>query len=637
MLAPRLVVRVWPALRLAWALPSFALVLLPLLWFSMLATPRLHIEVGVWGDHAYLSGIHAVEQSATETYRWTKPRAELTLPNLGTRYRVLEFRAHAWRPDGTPPVAALDAYGQSLGSLQMAEENRIYRVMLPNEPMRPSVRVGFAMPPYTAPGDQRAIGVAVDWVDLRALEASGPPNLVQFAGQALLVVLGVLLALRLALPQPWGVGAAVVLALAPIIANWADPLWVGAALPAWLAVLALLLVAQALFAPLLPRILASWLAPTEARFATGLIAAALLLRLLGAVHPLFDMHDLPYHTGWMAQAASGELYIYSTPSEFQNRQTFNPPAGYLLLMPLALGLEPRLAVQVGVAILDGLACLLVLLIARELGLKGRAGVLALAAALALPISMTMLWWGFATNALAQPIWLLLVWLSLRLMAVPALRRVIPVAAAAVLAMLTHVGALALIAAALCLLLLLVWRHVPARSWFALVLGLGAAAVVASVLYFSAVAPTVIAQRVSPAVASLGAADAANQTEPAARLPLLTRALLLGFTPVGVALVPFGLVLMLRAPRMQRALTLAWLGAAGGAVAAYLASGLVVRDLYFLAPLACLAMGVVLDALWRRGGRTLALIVLAVIISQGVLLWFGGVLLRIKPSGVPLTR
>src|SRR5207244_2140022 len=80
--------------------------------------------------------------------------------------------------------------------------------------------------------------------------------------------------------------------------------------------------------------------------------------------------------------------------------------------------DSRLVVQCGVALLDALGCLLLLGLARELRLPALAGLLAMALYLALPINTTMLWWGFATNALAQSLWLLLLWALLRLIRRP---------------------------------------------------------------------------------------------------------------------------------------------------------------------------------------------------------------------------
>ena len=134
----------------------------------------------------------------------------------------------------------------------------------------------------------------------------------------------------------WQIGAGVLLAAALLGANFWQPLWVSQALWAWLAVVALLLAATLLLAPRFAALLAAWMTPRQAGVAWALLAAALALRLLGATHPLFDIHDLGFHQPWLTSVMRGELYIFSTPSEFQNREIFNPPAGYLLMAPLQL-------------------------------------------------------------------------------------------------------------------------------------------------------------------------------------------------------------------------------------------------------------------------------------------------------------
>jgi toxin CptA len=70
--------------------------------------------------------------------------------------------------------------------------------------------------------------------------------------------------------------------------------------------------------------------------------------------------------------------------------------------------------------------------------------------------------------------------------------------------------------------------------------------------------------------------------------------------------------------------------------AYLGLGLVVRFLYFAAPLICLALGALLAPLWQRRGRIVVLAVVLLVGWSGVALWAAGVLMRAKPSGLPLT-
>lgn len=608
------------------------------LCWSMLSADALRVDVGEWGDHAFLQGINGVEQSSTESYRWTTDHAVFALPNLGPRYRLLDFRAQGWRPNPTaPPQLALGSADHATASIQMRPENRVYHVLLPWVPMQWSTGVSLDTAPFRPPGDRRTIGIAIDWIALRANDTTSGPAPLQFVGQVALIGLLLWLVQTLALPRAWSLAASGAALALPLVANMVQPLWVSAALPAWLLLVAALLLASRLVGPRAARWFGPWLDVAQARIAWALLVAALLIRLFGATHPLFDMHDLPYHTRWLTTTASGELYIYSTPAEFHSRTTFNPPAGYVLLMPLTLVLDPRLAVQVGVALLDAVACLLILLIARALKLPARAALLALAASVALPISLAMLWWGFATNALAQPIWLLLVLVVLHLADAPMRAWVALLIVVTAVGLLTHVGALVLVAATLALLLLLLLPVISAPGRLALLGGLSAAAVLAAALYFSLVLPRTLAPSGGSALASVRALGVIKPGALADRWQLFSRGLVLGFTPLGLALAVFGFVALLRGPYLPRVLALAWLGATGAAVATYFTTGLVVRDLYFLAPLVCLALGVALDGVWTHGGRLVALAVLGFITWQGLALWVGGVLSRLKPSATMLTR
>jgi toxin CptA len=615
---------------------ALLLALLPLLWGSITSAPALRVEVGEWGDHAYLSGVNGVEENGTEVFRWTTGDSVLTLPNLSPRYRALRLRGHAWRPAGeSPPLAQISLPGHAPAAVGLSAQQRVYSLLLPPAET-PDITARLTTPAYEPPGDSRSIGVALDWLELRQIDQSGP-TLWQFGGQALLLAL--LAALWLLVAAPWlapPLTAASGLAL--LAANWAQPLWAGSALGAWLLISLGLLLASWLLAPRCRRALEPWMTPRQTRVVWGLLVAAMLLRLFGAVHPLFDAHDLPFHTGWMGMVGRGELVFYSTPGEFKNQETFNPPAGYLLLLPLNLLMSPRLAVQVGVALVDGLGCLLLLPLARGLGLGGRAALLGLALYVALPINTTMLWWGFATNDLAQTVGLALLWLLLRLVRRPDRPALALCAAVAAAALLTHVGALVLEVALLGLFLLLSWRDLPRGRRAALLLVAGAALLFGAALYFSLAGERVLAGQGGPG-RTLAETLARSWDQRWARLTLMGRGLTLGFLPPLLVLAPLGLARLLPALRpVPRALVLAWLLTALAFMAVYLALGMMVRYYYFLAPLVCLAAGCALASLTRRSSaRILTLALILLIAWSGTSLWVSAVLLRDKPSLTPLTH
>jgi len=106
-------------------------------------------------------------------------------------------------------------------------------------------------------------------------------------------------------------------------------------------------------------------------------------------------------------------------------------------------------------------------------------------------------------------------------------------------------------------------------------------------------------------------------------------------------VPPGLALLLGAPRrhpLLRALVVAWLMVCLLFLAVDFGLGLLVRYVYFAAPLVCLACGALLARLQRRyAGRIVALALVLLIAWSGTALWAAGVLERVKPSALPLTH
>ena len=617
---------------------------LPPLWYSLGAASRLRVDVGAHGDDAYLAGANQVEHSSTEDYRWTTRRAELTLPTLNDQPRILRLRAHGWRPlDQTAPLVQVDVADRPWARFQTTHSQRVYQILLPNEPGEPVTRIGFESAIYSSPEETRPLGFAIDWLELRSLGSYGLPNLWQFGGQALLLALLALLLWALALPAAAALATMAALGGALVWANLVEPLWVSQAIVPWLLAALLLLLATWLVAPRLRRRLAPWMSRRQSRLAWALVVAALGLRLAGAAHPLFEPHDVGVHVGWLETVMRGQLYLFSTPGEFQGRETFNPPGGYVLIAPLALLLaSPRMVVQVGVALLDALGCLAIVALARELRLSATAALLALALYLALPINMTMLWWGFATNAIAQSLWLLLLWSLLRMTRSPTPASVALFAALGAVGLLIHVGALILVGAFLGLCLIFGWPRLRAGRRAAMLGGLALALLFALPVYFAAVAGSALGQlRAGQASSvSLSPPPLVSWQDGVLKLPIAIRGLLDGFEPHLLALAPLGLLrLAARGDHpLQRRLLAAWLAVCTAFFLVDYNLHLVTRYVYFTTPLACLAAGALLAGLWRwRAGRAACLALVLSTSWAGLALWVAGVLMNVKPSVVALTH
>lgn len=627
----------WPRQPLKWLIVLFV-AFLPALWFSLLATPRLRVDVGEWGDHSYLNGIHAIEQGANENYRWTTSQTQLVLPNLSNHDELLRWRGHGWRPDGSAsPTVSLDVAGRAWGTFQVAPEMRVYQVLVPSSNNLNSV-INLNSTVYREPSG-RQLGVALDWIELATLGRATLPAPWQLMGQALLWGLVLAVIGMLGISQRWSIGAAAVLGGALLGANLRQPLWIGQALGAWLLLALAALLLCITLGPRVQRWLTPWMTQEHARIAWALLIGAFVLRVAGSVHPLFNSHDVDVHTGWLDKVTNGQIYLYSTPGEFRGKQTFNPPAGYVLMLPLRLLVDTRLSVQLGVALLDTLGCLVLLPIARELRVSGRAALLALALYVALPINTSMLWWGFATNAQAQTLALLLLWAMLRLLRAPSLTTSALFGVAASAALLTHVGALVLVAGLLGLMVLLSWRQLGPAAWKALFGTLLVVGFLAVTLYLSvAVAPLL-----GRGGSGLDLETAFNKAWNARALRAILIALgpIRGFLVPLLALFPLGLWLMWRDPHhhpQRGALIMAWLLVCGVFFAIDFGLGFLVRYVYFLTPLVCLASGVVLTRLVRHSvGRTMVVTLVLFVAWSGTALWVAGVLERVKPSALPLTH
>jgi toxin CptA len=617
------------------------LLALPALWYSLIAAETLRVEVGDWGDQTFLTGVYDPEQNPSENYRWSTDRVELVVPNLSARYGQLRMRATGWRPpEGQPPVVQVDVDGQPWASLPMDRPMRTFTMLLPTNSTSANLHLTFHSDTYASPTDPRRVGFAIDWIELGAASQTGPAP-PQLLGQALLLALALVLVRELLLPRGWQLASGAVLAAALLAANFWQPLWVSQALWAWLAIAAALLAASWLLAPRFARLLSDWMTPRQAGVAWALLVAALALRLLGATHPLFDIHDLGFHRPWLTTVMRGELYIFSTPSEFQNREIFNPPAGYLLMAPLQLFLPSvKLSVQVATGLVDWLGCLLLLALARELGLSARAGLLALALYAALPINTTMLWWGFVTNDMAQTSGLLLFWALLRLARRPDRAGWAIFTFAVAASLLMHIGAVVLTIGLLAGTLVLGWLRLTPRVRWAAASGFALAAALTGLVYFLAVASPAIAQPSDETAAALRETGGEAAIDLATRLWLVSRGVDFGYTWLLAALAPLGYAQLLRVrPRhpLGRVLVVAWLLICLGFFGVYLGLGLLVRYLYFAAPLAALGLGVLLDGLWRRRGQVVVTAIVLLVAWSGIALWVGGVLMRIKPSLVPLTH
>jgi len=601
---------------------------------------------------ALLSGFHEPERDARGTFRWTTgdARAAIALPGVGA---AIELRL-ALGP-GLPGLAP-GSFELALGArpplrIALAAEPRVYRLLVPSGAATlGSLPLALRSPTITLPPDTRPLGVRVEALTIRSLGGGvlwPPPALLLLQGVAL-ALLG-LIALRLGASVgallAVVVVAAALLALPPLRYPLVAPgylvrLVVALALLAGLTVVlgahegAPLRVYAHEGAPL--RVYAHEGAPLRVYWAITLLAC--LIRLAGALFPPFASYDLGLNLGRLSATVGGALVAANESFEFGGGLTVYPSGPYLVLMPgMLAGLTPKLAVQGGIALLDGLATLGVAALGLTLGMSRRPLIFACLAYAALPIGLTTLYYGHTAQAFGQA-----------LMA--------PLAAALLLglrghggpwpwlcawallsaALLSHIGVsiLALAWLGLAWLALTLMRRLDGPTWRRLSLTLLLGGLTGLALVYG------------PFVAShlsivTGLEFGGEGVAPAPAYNLIAKAWWLAFTPLGLLLAAAGLPLLrgARLPLGAAELLGAWLGAVLLFWGVEMLTGLQVRYLVFLAPLACLLVGLSLAWLAERRavGPWLAWGLALALLAQGLWVWLPGAFERVAPSMVPLLR
>jgi hypothetical protein len=624
------------------ALVAFGLTLLLAVGQSLRLThshPTAQLDLAAPEARLLVRGFHEPEQDGVRHFRWTAGTSHVRLANAGFGESVvLGLRIGASPPSKAAPNLHVVVNGQALTTLDLADSPQRYLLLVPSS----SVRAGefeltLASTTTVLPPDVRALGVRLEQVTLDVHGTSVVlPGLLTALTPGLLLA-SVMLSLRRIGCEPLVVFAALALAATGVALAqqriWPlAPMYVGR-----MAVAAAMLTGLTLWLlPVLER-RAQWAGAPA--FIHMLWAAALLacaVRFVGTLYPPFDAYDLSLNLGRFLRTVGGTLVDTNRSFEFRSGVTVYPAGPYLALAPGALlGLTPKLAVQGGIALVDGFGGLATGLLARRLGLTARSALFAAVLYAALPVALTSLWFGHTAQVFGQA---LMVPLALVLLAAlgPSGRRWHWLVAGALLSMalLSHIGVTILAAVWLGLAWLLLGRTLDRARWGQLFGVLVVSGAVGLALVYGAAAQLKVAEtiKVGERVAEATRAPAYN---------LIWSAIVISFYAAGWALAPGGLLLVLRErlPRGGGALLAAWLVTAGIFLTVELATALQVRYLVFLAPLACVGIGAMFGALEARGraGRGVVWVAIGVLLVLGAIPWFSGVYENIQPSMTPLLR
>ena len=382
------------------------------------------VEDGPGSDLPLVAGFHPRERDLQGTFRWTTGTSHIRLPGVGVRPLQLTLRFIAVSPEVAergPRELELWANGALAARLPVRPQGAVFRVLL-SAPRSGDVLVELRSATLVPTGDERAIGAG-----LAAFGAAAPGGpALPAARPTLLWLLAALLA-WLAVRRAGFAPAATLALLLPLaglagLAALLDPpRFAFGAVPAATALalgwaLALLLGGARPYIARQARRLGVAVPDSHWRWLALMAVAVLAARYGGKIYPDSMPGDIGFHINRMMDVARGTVLLVS-----RNRGVDfpYPPAPYLLLMPwLLAGVSPRVALQLGGALLDALSPLLVYAIAarytphEDTKPRRRAGFPAPLVAAAIysfsAAGMMVTWWNFSTHIFAQFAHLLLV-------------------------------------------------------------------------------------------------------------------------------------------------------------------------------------------------------------------------------------
>jgi hypothetical protein len=596
------------------------------------------VDAGTYGDQLLLRNFYAQEANAAgETYRWSSNDSTIVVSGAAltpaVRARLLIGGTPADAGQSLP--TELTVNGRNWGTFAVASTPRRYELLLPSD-TGASLRLGLSSPLTRAPGEERALGVRLDAVELQL--GAGPllPLPLHLLAQLACLLLLIPICGALRLPRRATIGLLIAAALLLALLQAAALPLMGMYLPRLVGVCAALALLTTTALPFARRQL-SWVAERDLRWLWGVMLLACLLRMLPMLYPPFATHDLPLNLKRLDAVTRGVLVLIAPSAEFAGEMTIYPPAPYVALLPTYLLLDSRpLVLQFGLALLDGTGALFVGLLALRLHAGSLAGRMAALLYAGSSIGFTVLWWGFTAQAFGQWFTAPLALLLIAAAKAGQVRTWLLAGLAFLVALLTHAGVavLAVVWVTLVLGLLLIWARLPWRWWRGALLFYVGTGVLAFVLLYADVFLFMIGEtRDAGATAVNDLFGGVTQ--------LFLKGLLLAYTPVGLAFVVVGLWrLWGRLTEWgQRAVVLGWVGTVLVFVVVDLLFGLIVRHFYFLLPLACVAGAFLLAELSRRNLwlRGLAWALVALYALNGLLLWWLATVEYIKPTMAPLTH
>lgn len=634
--------------------------------------PATGVVLGGGYDAPYVRGFHERDErqvtASGRPFRWATDRARVLLPGVGARPATLVVAAAA-RPDGAPQPVQVAVNGIALGQFTPAAELGEHRFALaPAHYSYGDLTVDLLSAPQQVRGKNNAPLPYGPRVAAVRVEPAGPaaalggggfvkPALRPLAAWLAIAPLLYVLLLRLGLrpPAALGVGlAAVAAGAAGLAVQRLDLVLFAPRLAGLLALAWVLLVGADLLAP---RLFAHGGVTVDARtwrLLQLIFLLAFTLKLGGIAYPQFNTVDLPWHAQQFEKVLRGRfLEIYrpgaegiSTLPDHWRIQAQLPYSPFLYLFGLPFYLWPvgkALSIGLWAGLLDVGRVFLVFYLARRLGARARAAIIA-AFVVAMTASTFLLHsWGNYPTMVSQ--WCAFLFLTLLAANFGSLRR--PPVFLGLLALLTLTMLLYTVTAVfigtllVAIMAALRWHGAPEerRGVAPLAAILAGASALAFLGYYVQYAGPLLAQTLPAFRGELGQGDALGI--PRDPLPAYLRRYAGNLVAYGVVisflLAPFGARLLLRATANRLAAPL--LGAWFAVFALFFIAGtridMVSKEIWFILPAAAICAGVACDALlrrwqdrrgWGRLGRALVALYLAHLVWGGVTLWLARIII-----------
>jgi hypothetical protein len=464
-------------------------------WLALFYGLRPAVDIDFDVDPPRLiTGVYPVERDADSglTFAWTGEQLTLRLPGLDRHVDwALTVRVRGARPEAREnPTLTFLADGVPILTRQTTTDFEEMEVVLPQRPGRRGVTIGMRSSAtfVPGPGDQRALGVMLDWVRLSAAGVAVPPRSA-FTGSALTAGAAGAAIAMLGVTAGSAVGATILVAAgsASLIGRGFGP-YTDFPIDAARASLAIGL-ALAGISVLVQRLRGRPFRNT-ARFVAAVSAMALLLKLLVLLHPDMPVGDAMFQAHRFQDVLGGKLYFTSiAPGNYLFPYA---PGLYVFAAPFAAlvrrGPADMALLRIIVSSVDAVVAIgLYGMIVHARGDR-IAGAIAVALYHLIPLDFGVQAVGNLTNAFAQSVSVL----AFAMMTAASLRierRVLVCLFSVVLAgaFLSHTSTFAILAVTCTLVAALFWwRGGPAlRSpALAIAIGLMVAVVIAVVLYYA---------------------------------------------------------------------------------------------------------------------------------------------------------